>query len=586
MRVFGPSALGRLTLGLALAGLVACSGKTREIGRDADDGAAGAGASSGEDAGGAPGSGATSSGGTGVGAAGSGAVSNEAGAGSGGTPDVTSGGGLDLDGAPIYTRAQRLTNAQWERAVTDILRLPAPPNQAQNFEVPVAGLSDFTNNERVLTVTNSQFASYELAAETVSALATGSTEALAALAAGDDADTFVRTFGRRAFRRPLSEEEVQRYLAMFARGEELYGAGFASGAGFVVRTMLQSPHFLYRTELGPAGEPLTGYEMASKLSFWLLGTTPSDALLDAAAAGELDTEAGAEATARTMLEQPSALEMMRDLMAQWLRLNLFATITKPGVPEYTEALNLELEQASHAFFEHLYRENLGLRALLTTTTGFVGAGTAPLYGVEPPASGLEARDLGPSRLGYFTQVPFLALNAMNAEPDSIRRGLAIHVGILCGKLPPALPGIPPIPELEADQTNRERITALTAGCGGDCHNVFVNPLGFAFENFDGLGRERSLDNGQPVDTTGAYPFSAGALEFSGASELMQILADEPQAHLCYAKKLSGYALQRDIVESDRALLDTLAADFTASTKAILLSLVRNPAFRHRPQGAP
>jgi hypothetical protein len=583
MRVFGPSALGRFTLGLALAGLVACSGKTREIGRDRDEGAAGAGASSGEDAGGAPGSGGASAGGNGMGAAGSGAASNEAGA--GGAPDVSAGGGLDLYGDPIYTRAQRLTNAQWERAVTDILRLPAPPNLAQDFEEPVAGVYDFNNNERVLTVTNSLFASYEVAAETVSALATGSTEALAALAAGDDADTFVRTFGRRAFRRPLSEEEVQRYLVVFARGEELYGAGFENGAAFVVRTMLQSPHFLYRTELGPAGEPLNGYEMASKLSFWLLGTTPSDALLDAAAAGELDTEAGAEATASAMLEQPSALEMIRDLTAQWLRLNQFATIAKPGVPEYTEALNLELEQASYAFFDHLYRENLGLRALLTTTTGFVGAGTAPLYGVEPPASGLEARELGPSRPGYFTQVPFLALNAMNAEPDSIRRGLAIHVGILCGKLPPALPEIPPIPELEAGQTNRERITALTAGCGGECHNVLVNPLGFAFENFDGMGRERSVDNGRPVDTAGAYPFSAGALEFSGAAELMQILADEPQAHLCYAKKLSGYALQRDIVESDRALLEALAADFTASTKAIMLSLVRNPAFRHRPLGA-
>ncbi len=573
-----PFALGRVTLSLALAWLVACSGKAREIGRDKDDDGASGNAATSGDSGGEPGSGATGSGG-------SGAVSNEAGAGSGGAPDLPS-SGIDLDGSPIYTRAQRLTNAQWERAVTDILRLSAPPNQAQNFEIPIAGTTDFTNNERVLTVTNGQFQSYEFAAEAVSALATSSPEALDALYDGNDAEGFVRTVGRRAFRRPLTDDEVQRYLAMFARGEELYGVGFANGAAFVVRTMLQSPHFLYRTELGPAGEALSGYEIASKLSFWLRGTTPSDALLDAAAAGELDTEAGAEATARTMLEEPGALEMIRDLTGQWLRLNMLQTIDKVGIPEYTPALNLELEQASYAFFDHLYQENLGLRALLTSTTGFVGPGTAPLYGVTAPASGLEARDLGPSRPGYFTQVPYLALNAINAEPDIVRRGIWLHLHVLCAELPPALPEIPTIPPLEPDQTNRERISTLTGACGGDCHNLYINPLGFAFENFDGMGRERSTDNGKPVDTTGAYPFASGVQQFAGAPELMQILADEPQTHLCYAKKLSGYALQRDIVESDRPLLETLASDFDASTKAVFLALVRNPAFRMRPQGAP
>jgi len=101
-----------------------------------------------------------------------------------------------------------------------------------------------------------------------------------------------------------------------------------------------------------------------------------------------------------------------------------------------------------------------------------------------------------------------------------------------------------------------------------------------------MGRERSLDNGKPVDTAAAYPFASGAREFGDAAELMHILADEPQAHQCYAKKLAGYALQRDIVESDRPLLDALATDLDASTKALLLSLVRNPAFRHRTQSAP
>jgi hypothetical protein len=490
-----------------------------------------------------------------------------------------------LLGSPIYTRTQRLTNAQWERAVTDILRLPAAPNLAQGFEPPVAGVTDFTNNEHVLTVTLAQFESYELAAEAVSALATGSADALSALDAGTDAEGFVREFGRRAFRRPLTDEEVERYLAVFLRGEELYGAGFANGAGFVVRTMLQSPHFLYRTELGEAGTPLNGYEVASKLSFWLRGTTPSDALLDSAAAGELDTQAGLEALARQMLEEPTAVDVLRDLNTQWLRLQLFDSVTKNGVPEYDEAVNPELEQASHAFLDRLFQQNLGLRDILTSTVGFVGPLMAPLYGMPAPSSGLEQRDLGSARPGFFTQAPFLVVNSINNDPDIVRRGFTIHFDVLCADTDGALSDLPPIPPLEANQTNRQRLSALTEGCGGDCHNAFMNPLGFAFESYDGMGRERSLDNGMPVDTQATYPFASGTKTFSGAPELMQILANEPQAHLCYAKQIAGYALQRDIVESDRPLLTELAADLEQSTKEMMLSLVRSPSFRLRSAGA-
>lgn len=568
----------RAVFGVALLGALACSGKSAHHGDPSPSGDAGVS--------GTPSDAGVGGGGGTPGSSGSGSETDagEAGASSGGVPSRTPISELDLSGAPIYTRTQRLTNAQWERAVTDILRLPAPPNLAQGFPLPVAGVTDFTNNELVLTVTLGQFQSYELAAETVSALATGSTDALTALDAGTDADAFVREFGRRAFRRPLTDEEVERYLAVFVRGEELYGAGFANGAGFVVRTMLQSPHFLYRTELGEAGTPLNGYEVASKLSFWLRGTTPSDALLDSAAAGELDTEAGLEALARQMLDEPTAMDVMRDFNGQWLRLQLFAEIVKSGLPEYSEALNPELEQASRAFFDRSFQQNLGLRGILTSTVGFVGPLMAPLYGVPAPASALEERDLGPSRPGYFTQAPFLILNSFNIDPDIVRRGLTIHLDVLCAKNGGAVDDIPPIPPLEGNQTNRQRLSAMTEGCGGDCHNSFMNPLGFAFESYDGMGRERSVDNGMPVDTVATYPFASGTRTFSGAPELMEILASEPQAHLCYAKKIAGYALQRDVVESDRPLLTDLAADFEQSTKEMMLSLVRNPSFRLRSAG--
>ena len=117
---------------------------------------------------------------------------------------------------------------------------------------------------------------------------------------------------------------------------------------------------------------------------------------------------------------------------------------------------------------------------------------------------------------------------------------------------------PALPPLAAGQTNRERVEAATASCAG-CHADIVNPLGFAFEGFDGLGRRRDLDNGVAVDTSGSYPFDGGARPFADARELMRILADGTQAHTCYAKMLTGYALQRDVVEADRPLLQDLAA---------------------------
>jgi hypothetical protein len=138
------------------------------------------------------------------------------------------------------------------------------------------------------------------------------------------------------------------------------------------------------------------------------------------------------------------------------------------------------------------------------------------------------------------------------------------------------------------QTNREMITTLTGGCGRQCHTYYINPLGFAFESFDGMGRMRSIDNGKPVDTTGAYPFAEGYKPFANASELMQIMAGSKQAHACYAKKIASYALQRDVVASDQALLDALSQVSMAggSIKKVMLALVETPAFRTRQGGKP
>jgi hypothetical protein len=357
----------------------------------------------------------------------------------------------------------------------------------------------------------------------------------------------------------------------------------------VITAMLQSPYFLYRTELGDDGTPLNGYEMASKLSFWLRDTTPTDAMLDAAASGAFDTADGAAEQAQQMLAEPAAAAVMRKFHGELYKLELFDTITKDNVTGYSPDLNAELKTASYQFFARIFTQSLGVTDILTSTVGFAGPLLSTLYGLTPSGNDVVEVDLSSqNRSGYYAQAPFLTLWAINNDPDSIHRGVRINLDTLCADPGQPAANLPPVPALASGQTNRQRYAALTETCGAACHGQIINPLGFAFEDFDGLGRKRSTDNGQPVDTTGVYPFAEGVESFADSSELMQLIASGSQAHQCYAKKLASYAVERDLVESDRPLVEALGEVSRgpgASIQDVMLALVKTDTFRTR-GGAP
>ena len=491
---------------------------------------------------------------------------------------------VPLDGSPVYARLVRLTNGQWMRAVTDILQLDAPADLTRAFAAPVPVGTDFNNNEKNLFVDLQAEMDLEAGAEAAATLATDSADALARMYAGTDVAGFVRTIGRRAFRRPLTAEEEATYQAVFALGESLYGRGFSNGAGLVIRALLESPKFLYRSELVPGGAPLDGYEVASKLSFLLLATTPSDSLLDQAAAGDLDSADGLETAARALLEQPAAVAVMRDFHRQLYRLRRYDVLDDAWV---APALRAEMTEVSHRFFDAVFTGGEGLRAILTSRRYFVGAGLATIYGVNPPPTAVEERALDGARIGYFMQAPFLTATTNDAgESDPIRRGGAINSDVLCVTVPAHPMPMLALAPLAAGQTGRARVEQTTKACG-TCHTDYINPLGFAFEGFDGLGRARATDNGAAVTTTGSYPFADGVQPFADASDLMRLLANLPQAHACYAKKMMTYALQRDLVEADRPQVTALASSSAGqSVKELLVALIRTPAFRVRGEDMP
>jgi hypothetical protein len=497
--------------------------------------------------------------------------------------------GVGLNGTPVRSRMVRLTHTQWEHSVRDVLQLGQDPGASISFTGDPPNGS-FSNNERALTVTPNLRLDYQRAAEQLSERVARDPAALAKIFPAADSAAFIASFGRRVYRRELTADEQARYRALFDLGPSVFESGDAraDGAQLVIETMLQSPHFIYRTELGDDGAPLSGFEIASKLSFLLRNTTPNEELLEAAASGALDTPGGALEMARQLLEAPDAAETVQRFHGELFGLDRYLSIAKDSAtfPQHDEAINASLARAEELFLDRLFRDGLGLEALLTSTTAYANEELAGFYGVSVSGSELQEIDLGPERPGLFTRLGFLAYNGTLRDPDSIHRGVEINRTMMCSSLSPPPGIIPALPTVEPGQTNRERVNAHTGPgtCGSGCHTTIINPMGFAFENFDAMGQLRETDNGKPVDTSSEYDFGDGLVPFDGAAELMPLLAASPRAHACYARHLAEFGLGRDIDDQDEVLIGRLQRASVLegeSIKELLMTVVASPEFGQR-----
>ncbi len=339
--------------------------------------------------------------------------------------------------------------------------------------------------------------------------------------AAGKARAFVEGFGLRAFRRPLSEAERTRYLALFNKGPQLFGTpdAFADGAELVIATFLQSPHFLYRSEVSGTAVngriALDGYEVASRLSYGLVGTMPDDALMAAAGAKQLGTRDGVLEQARRLLDTPAARQMVADFHGQLRRVRDYEAIKKDEKlsPLFPQGVGEDLKQETLAFVHDVvFSQGRGLKELLTATYTFANSRVGRMYGLNTPAPAAGRPDPfvrveldAAQRAGLLTQMGFLAANAEEQMPNIIIRGVHIAHDVLCVDLPPPPDAVPPLPAVVPNSTNRQRVEQLThvAPCNS-CHERNINPLGFAFENLDGLGRFRTQDNGQPINARASY----------------------------------------------------------------------------------
>jgi hypothetical protein len=451
--------------------------------------------------------------------------------------------------------------------------------------------------------------SYQGAAEALAAQVAGNPTALAKLVpagapteATARARAFIQSFGLRAYRRPLTTAEVDQHLALFQKGPQLAPGldAFAAGALVTIEMVLQSPLFLYRTELGQQAVggriQLSGHELAAKLAFAVTGSIPDDTLLQAATAGSLDpanAKAAVDTQAQRLLETPRAKTSALHLHTQALALSRYATIQrdKANYPEYADSTPASLRRSAELFVDSIFAENLGVKALLTSPNAFVDANVAKLYGL----SGTFGTDFmkvdvsAKSRRGFLTQPGFLALFAGEHQPDPIHRGVFINEQILCTPVGVPIANLPPLPAAQPGQTNRQRIDSITGvgTCGQACHATMINPLGFAFENYDPLGRYRTMDNGSAVDASGSYVFDGASRTFQNALELAQLLSESQTAHRCYASQWLAYLYGRSVSSTDAAVLDELAARSKTqniSTKDVIRGLVQGESFLTRSVG--
>jgi hypothetical protein len=512
-------------------------------------------------------------------------------------------GSANVEGPAPLTRIPRLTHVQWENSVRDLFRLEAAPEGRDELrEDARRGGFLFDTDVARLEVDEALWQGYERVALALAKHIVSDADLLARIVPPDQGDVrargeqFVRDFGRRAHRRPLSDEEVAEYMVLFDAAPSLDPdfEPFEAGVRFVLEAFLQSPYFIYRIEWSEDAQdnqiPLDGYELASRMSYLLWNTMPDDALLDAAAAGVLGDPEGVMAEAYRMLDDPRAEETLARFHFQLLDVGRFSTISPSDAffPEAPANLGEIARRENELFIRHVFDAyDGGWSDLLTLPETFVNADLARIYGLgDGFGDELEHVTLDPTqRRGLFTQVGFLAANATSVLSDPIHRGVFIAERITCLHIaapPDDLPTIQP----QEGLTNREVIESITEEPGtvcASCHTPLINPFGFPFENYDAIGAWQTEDNGQPVDTTAAPLIGADPVPVDNALDLIDHLADSRAVHECYVQHWLEYAFGRSKVAQDGPLIERLgeASLEQASLRTLLADLVSSPAFMTR-----
>lgn len=400
----------------------------------------------------------------------------------------------------------------------------------------------------------------------------------------------IERLGRRAFRRPLTPDELTRWASVAETiGQELSDP--AQGLRYALAGLLQSPHFLYRVE---RGQPLPGnpqvrayddYEMASRLAFFLWGTSPNDALLDAAERGEFSNLETLRAQVEGMLADPRAQVGIEDFFGDLLNASAIDELDKDpelfpeATPEWMALLRAQMVRTAAASV----REN-DLRELFTSRTLFVNDELAAYYDFElPNSSELVPITLSGDhpRAGVLTTPGFLAHHAYPSKTSPALRGLFVRKAFLCQEIPPPPEGVEttlPEPVDGALVTTRDLVGVHQSepACAG-CHRL-MDPIGFGLENFDALGGYRSTQNSLEIDASGELD----GLAFGDAAGLGQAIADHPRVTPCLIENLYAYGAGHTAAAHEADVIDAIVESVVIEghrIEAALRAIALSDAFR-------
>jgi hypothetical protein len=444
---------------------------------------------------------------------------------------------------------------------------------------------------------------YQELAQRVAAAAAPRAAAIAGCELATDAacpGRFIETFGRKAYRRPLEATEKTELLAVFETGKATGDA--LKGFQTVVEAMLQSPFFLYHDDTfvraGAAQHPsvaplaLDPYALASRLSFFLVGSTPDDALMTAAEQGKLSSVADLTGQVRRLLASEPATETIGQFHRQWLGVADLPTVDRDATkyPSFSPDLAAAAYEETKAFSNYVLRKGDGeLSTLLTSNLAFPSGALFQVYGAQQPAgyqAGTPVALDGSQRAGLLTQAAFLMKHAHTDQTSPVHRGILVRENLLCGKiLPPPPTLVVTLPAVTAATSTRQRFSRHDAdpACGG-CHKD-IDPLGMGFENYDPIGQYRTMDGLGPVDASGAFtnvrPDLTGP--FNGAVEMAQALAKSSEVADCVSRHWFRFALGRVESFDDACTVSGIQSGFDASSgnvPQLLEALAVSEAFGH------
>jgi hypothetical protein len=513
----------------------------------------------------------------------------------------------DTDTVPGPAPLRRLSLLEYGNTIRDLLGLAAPaPSVRSRF------LSDFDTGHSGFTrgtpiVNGQDVLAFLLSGEVIGAAAaqklpvllpcnpipTGEAEREAC------AVEFIAAFGLRAYRRPLAQKESDKLLALYRtlRGTDA-GDSFEEAIGDLVTAMVNAPELLYHAEQEPMPVVKEGrlvrfgqYQLASRLSYLFWASTPDQSLLDAAREGQLADTAQLVRQAQRLFADDRARDAVKDFYWQWEEGEALDEVAKdPALVDFSPAVARSMIEESREFAASLFfgaQADGRLETLLTGTGSFADAGLAKIYGLPAPMGmGLQPVSLSATeRSGIFTRAAFLALKADAGQSNPVMRGEAILRRVMCLELPVPNVDIPSPPAPSPGVTTRARFASVdNQVCAMACHTV-IDPIGFAFENYDAIGAYRTKDQGEPVDASGAVKMVfASDLVFKDALDLMPQLAASNEARDCMATQWLRYLLRRREAPGEgptERALGHLFRDRGYDMRHLPFGLVRSHLFTHR-----